>query len=146
VLEIRVLDVDLFRNVTPQIRIDDVGHAHEAFEDFTAGGLSEIQIDTRFVPVERLEKQAIFALLEGRYVSADVAATAGLFDLDHIGAKVSQVNCPERTGSVLFQSDDPNVRQRLHGLGSRVLPSVLKDTSANVTVTPDLGSTARLAS
>ena len=37
-----------------------------------------------------------------------VSAITGIFDLDHLGTKISQKHGPERAGTVLLNGDDAN--------------------------------------
>ena len=64
------------RLIAAQVAEDRVRGRHEPFEDLAPGRVLEVQGDGALVAVERLEEEAVGALLAGRDVATDVAARA----------------------------------------------------------------------
>jgi len=84
-----------------------IGRADEPFEDLPSGLVLEVQHDASLVAVDGLEIEAVGALLQRRDVAADITAGAGILDLDDLGTQIGEEQRPERSGTELLDSDDP---------------------------------------
>ena len=100
--------------VAAEVRIDDVGDTYEVFEHRTSVGVAQVEGEALLVPVERLEEERVLALLEGRHIAADVAAGSRVLDLDHLGAKVGELESAPGAGAELLDGEDADVSQRQH--------------------------------
>ena len=71
--------------------------------------MAEVERDAPLVAVEGLEEERVLALLVRRHVAADVAARGRVFDLDHLGAEVGELQRRPRTGAVLLDREHADV-------------------------------------
>ena len=115
VLQVVVGQPQLRRLVAAQVRVDDVGAAHQVLEDVARLRVAQVERDAPLVAVERLEEERVLALGERRHVAADVAAGGRVLDLDHVGAEVGELQRAPGPGAELLDREDPDVSQRLHG-------------------------------
>jgi hypothetical protein len=84
-----VAEADFVHRAGLEIFHYEVGLAHEALEDFLALGVFQIERDGAFVRVHQRERNAerlAFAAVERAHAVADPRH----FDLDHLGAEVTQ--------------------------------------------------------
>ena len=102
------------RLVAAEVRVDDVGGAHEILEHGARLGMAQIERDALLVSVERLEEERVLAFLERRHVTADVTARSRVLDLDHLGAEVGELERAPRPRAELLDGEDADVSQRQH--------------------------------
>ena len=114
VLQFSVCQSQPCRLVSAEVRVDDVGDAHEVLEHGARFGMAQIQREALLVAVERLEEERVLALLERRHVAADVAAGGRVLDLDHLGAEVGELESAPGPGAELLDREDADVSQRQH--------------------------------
>src|SRR4029077_14636763 len=109
-----------------QVGVDNVADPHEIAERFASCSGRKVQAYAALVAIEHLEEEAVFAALVRRNVASDITAAGRFLDLDDLCADIGQVNAAERPGAVLFDSDDPKIRERLHAARSTVLAVALR--------------------
>src|SRR6516165_9762846 len=125
-LEGRVIDSKLGRQVSPQIVEHSVGGANEIEEDAPALSAFQVDPDRALVPVEGLEELAISrAKKMWSDSAAEVSALRHVLDLDHFGSEVRQVQRTPGSRTVLFDGKNPESGERKH----RVLQTGLRATS-----------------
>src|SRR5262249_39345996 len=113
--EVGVPDAEPRGDVAPQVRVHDVGDAHQVLEDLAAGGAAEVEREAPLVAVEGLGEEAVLAGLARRHVPRYVAPGGGVLDLDDLRAQVRELERAERAGAVLLEGEDADVLQRPNG-------------------------------
>jgi hypothetical protein len=120
VLEVVVGDAQLGRAVAAQVGVDGVGRAHQVLEHLAPARMAQVERDGALAGAEGLEEQRVLALLVRRHVASDVAARAGVLDLDDVGAQAGQVQGAPRARAVLLHGDDADVVERRPHAATRV--------------------------
>src|SRR4029079_3797614 len=111
--ELRVGQTELRRQVAAQIVEHGIAGLDELAKDLLAFGLLEVEAEAALVAVEGFVEVAVAWSEEQRPArAAHVAAFLEVFDLDHLGAEVGQVQRSERPGAILFDRDDAYAGQR----------------------------------
>ena len=76
---------------------------------------AQVQGHAALVAVEGLEVHRVLPRLLRRHVAADVAAGAGVLDLDHVGAEIGELHRRPRPGAELLDGEDADVGERRDG-------------------------------
>ena len=87
-----------------------VGVAHQPQEDFHAFAFFQIEAQCTLVAVDRGEHRCGFPRLGAE--RARVVARAGIFDLDHVGAQIREMQRANRPGQKPGQVENANAGQR----------------------------------
>ncbi len=106
----RVAEPEPLRHAGQEVLDDHVGAARELEGQPGAVGLLEIDRDAPLVAVDRRERGAHLAVAAQR---AQVVATAGPLQLDHVGAQVAQEGRAVGPGDDAGEIEDPDALE--HG-------------------------------
>ncbi len=119
-LEVRIGEPELLRNVAAQIRSERIGARHQIVQHLLALGFAEIQRHAFLVAIEAVIENAVVLGEEERTdVARDVAAVVGILDLDDLGALVGEKHGAEGAGAVLLDGEHANALERQGHAGFR---------------------------
>ena len=111
--QLRVGDAELGRKVAAQIVEHRITAFHELAKDLLALGMLEVEAEAALVAVEGFVEVAVARGEEQRSDRAPhIAALVEIFDLDHLGAEVGEVQGCERPGAILLDRDDAYAGER----------------------------------
>ncbi len=110
-----MIEPEFFRLVAAQIVHHRVGSLDQLLEARAPLRRLDVERHALLVHVPGLE---ILAVAVCQHVRADmarsVAAGRGIFDLDHLGAEISQQHRAVRAGAELLEGEDAHSLQRFH--------------------------------
>jgi hypothetical protein len=101
----------LARLIAAQVVEYDIGGLHQVTKNLHAFGLSQVERDAAFVPIPGLKIKAVSLDAMWRYTSRDFSTSARVFNLDHLGAHVRQIQRGKWAGAELRKGQYPKTLQ-----------------------------------